>query len=50
MALIDILREPQRRNVAVLALAQALFHCTQTMAIATTPIAAYGMLGADKSP
>jgi MFS family permease len=49
MALIDILREPQRRNVAVLALAQALFHCTQTMAIATTPIAAYGMLGADKS-
>jgi MFS family permease len=49
MVILDILREPQRRNVAVLAAAQALFHCTQTMAIATTPIAAHGLLGADKS-
>jgi MFS family permease len=49
MSVFARLREPQRRNVAVLAAAQALFHCTQTMAIATTPIAAYGLLGADKS-
>ena len=49
MIVLDILREPQRRNVAVLAAAQALFHCTQTMAIATTPIAAHGLLGDDKS-
>ena len=40
---------PPRRNIVLLGLAQALFHCTQTMAIATTPIAAYGLLGADKS-
>ena len=40
---------PMRRNVAVLALAQTLYQCTQTMSIATTPLAAYAMLGADKT-
>lgn len=38
-----------RRNVALLAIAQALFMCTQSMGIATTPLAAHSMLGADKS-
>ncbi len=38
-----------RRNIGLLALAQALFHCTQTMAIATTPLAAHAMLGVDKT-
>ncbi|MGF1651510.1 MAG: MFS transporter [Hyphomicrobiaceae bacterium] len=37
------------RNIAVLALSQAFFMCIQTMAIATTPLAAYAMLGVDKS-
>lgn len=41
------LGDPARRNVAVLAAAQALFHCTQTMSIATTPLAAFVMLGPD---
>ena len=36
-------------NVGLLALAQALFMCVTTMAIATTPIAAHAMLGADKT-
>ncbi len=49
MLLTEILADPARRNVAVLATAQALFNCTQTMAIATTPLAAYAMLGADKA-
>jgi MFS family permease len=48
MSLSTMMSDPARRNVAVLASAQALFHCTQTMAIATTPIAALGLLGADK--
>src|SRR5947208_2936050 len=39
---------PPRRNVAVLALAQALFMSVQGMAIATTPLAAYMLLGADE--
>jgi MFS family permease len=39
--------DPAQRNVAVLAAAQALFMCTQTMAIATTPIAGYTLLPAD---
>lgn len=43
------LADPAKRNVAVLAVTQALFHCTQTMAIATTPIAAHALLGADKT-
>lgn len=38
-----------RRNVAVLAVAQALFMCTQSMGIATTPLAAHSLLGVDKS-
>lgn len=49
MSLATILADPARRNVAVLAVAQALFQCTQTMAIATTPLAAYSLLGADKT-
>jgi MFS family permease len=39
---------PQRRNVAVLALAQALFMSIQGMGIAATPLAAYALLGADE--
>jgi MFS family permease len=38
----------QRRNVAVLALAQALFMSVQAMGIAVTPLAAYMLLGADQ--
>lgn len=40
--------DPARRNVAVLSMAQALFMCTQGMAIATTPLAAYALLSADQ--
>ena len=36
-------------NVAILATAQVLFQCTQSMSIATTPLAAYAMLGTDKT-
>ncbi|MGH7488142.1 MAG: MFS transporter, partial [bacterium] len=39
--------DPQRRNVAVLALAQALFMSVQAMGIAATPLAAYMLLGPD---
>lgn len=49
MSIATLLADPARRNVAVLAVAQALFQCTQTMAIATTPLAAYSLLGADKT-
>jgi MFS family permease len=38
-----------QRNVAILSLAQALFQCIQSMSIATTPLAGYALLGADKS-
>ncbi|MGE0698747.1 MAG: MFS transporter [Hyphomicrobiaceae bacterium] len=38
-----------RRNVALLAVAQALFMCTQSMGIATTPLAGHSLLGVDKS-
>jgi len=38
-----------RRNVALLAICQAFFMCIQTMGISTTPIAAYMLLGDDKS-
>jgi MFS family permease len=42
--------EPKmRRNVTILAAALVLFQSTQSMSIATTPLAAYAMLGADKS-
>src|SRR5215471_18875430 len=36
---------PRRRNVAVLALSQALFMSVQGMGTATTPLAAYMLLG-----
>lgn len=38
-----------KRNVAILALAQGLFMTTQSMGIATTPLAGHSLLGADKS-
>ena len=44
MALSEFFADRTRRNVAILALAQVLFHCTQSMAIATTPLAALQML------
>lgn len=37
------------RNVAILAVAQGLFMTTQSMGIATTPLAGHALLGADKS-
>ena len=39
--------DPQRRNVGVLALAQALFMSVQAMGIAATPLAGYMLLGPD---
>jgi len=45
MSLATILADPQRRNVGVLALAQALFMSVQAMGIAATPLAAYTLLG-----
>ena len=38
---------PQRRNVAVLAFAQALFMSIQGMGAAATPLAGYALLAAD---
>ena len=38
---------PLRRNISILALSQALFQSVQGMAIATTPLAALSILGAD---
>ncbi len=38
---------PQGRNIAVLALAQALFMSMQSMGIASTPLAAYTLLDAE---
>lgn len=38
-----------RRNVLILALAQGLFMSVQGMGISATPLAAHGLLGADKS-
>lgn len=40
--------DPIRRNVILLAFAQAFFMCVQTMAIATTPLAGHAMLGLDQ--
>lgn len=40
---------PHHRSVLVLAVAQALFMSTQAMGISATPLAAYAMLGTDKS-
>jgi MFS family permease len=48
MNVATILADPQRRNVAVLALAQALFMSVQAMGIAVTPLAAYGLLGSEE--
>ena len=41
------LADPQRRNVGVLALAQALFMSVQAMGIAATPLAGHMLLGPD---
>lgn len=38
---------PQARNITLLALSQALFMSVQSMGIAVTPLAAYGLLDAD---
>ena len=40
---------PIARNITLLALSQAFFMSVQTMGIATTPLATYAILGADKS-
>ena len=40
---------PMKRNVAILSMAQILYQSTQSMSAATTPLAAYAMLGADKT-
>lgn len=42
-------KAPLRRNITILALAQALFQSVQGMAIATTPLAALTILGNDTS-
>jgi MFS family permease len=47
MNLAASLADPQRRNVAVLALAQALFMSVQGMGIAATPLAAHMLLDTD---
>jgi MFS family permease len=47
MPLATIFADPQRRNVGVLALAQALFMSVQAMGIAATPLAAHMLLDAD---
>src|SRR5512145_2096095 len=41
------LATPQRRNVAILALAQALFMSVQAMGIAAKPLAAFSLLGSE---
>ena len=48
MRLLAPIADPLRRNVAILALAQALFMSVQGMGIAATPLAAYGLLPADQ--
>ena len=48
MSRLAIIADPQRRNVGLLALAQALFMSVQAMGIAATPLAAYTLLGADE--
>ena len=47
MAPASAFTDRQRRNVAILALAQALFMSVQGIGIATTPLAAYNLLAAD---
>ena len=46
---VSFLRDPVRRNVALLATCQALFQSVQSMAITATPLAGYMLLGDDKS-
>lgn len=41
--------QSMQRNVAILAVALVLFQSTQTMSIATTPLAGFAMLGEDKT-
>jgi MFS family permease len=48
MSLSAILSNPVRRNVALLAVCQAIFMSVQTMGITTTPIAAYMILDANQ--
>jgi MFS family permease len=45
---VPFLSNTQTRNITVLALAQALFMSVQGMAIATTPLAAFLLLGAEE--
>lgn len=47
MSLRAVLADPQRRNVGVLAFAQALFMSVQAMGITATPLAGHMLLGAD---
>lgn len=47
MRITALFADPQRRNVAVLALSQALFMSVQSMGIASTPLAAYILLDAE---
>jgi MFS family permease len=47
MSIATLFADRQRRNVAILALAQALFMSVQGIGIATTPLAAYNLLAAD---
>ncbi len=47
MSLRAVLADPQRRNVGVLAFAQALFMSVQAMGIAATPLAGHMLLGPD---
>jgi MFS family permease len=44
MSAAALLRDPVRRNVALLAVCQAIFMSVQTMGISTTPLAAYALL------
>ena len=47
MPIATMLKDRSRRNVGLLAFCQAMFNTMQTMNIATTPLAAHGLLTAD---
>jgi len=47
MPMAAVLNDRARRNVGLLAMCQAMFNTTQTMNLATTPLAAYMLLSAD---
>lgn len=49
MRAMSFLGIPNPRNVALLAICQGFFMSVQSMAIATTPLAGYALLGVDKS-